>query len=191
MKAFQSYLKEIKLSRVFRHFKNKDVPVAIITAFRDSKPSGENYTYKENVQRNRVLAADIKNAKSYGFVYVEGHWQETMDDGTKKDVKEDSIMIIGRENDNGKLKGLLKKWIKQYNQDAALFKEEGTTDIVLLDQSGKTTNISNKFSLKKFEIGYTKLRGHGERVFSFSEWRAPLGWLGRWRERVLEERSNA
>jgi hypothetical protein len=191
MKAFQSYLKEISLSRVFRHFKNKDVPVAIITAFRDKKPSGEEYTYKENTQRNRVLAAKIRNAKSYGFVYVDGHWLETQDDGSKEAVSEDSILIIGRENDNGKLKGLLKKWIVEYNQDAALFKEEGTTEIVFLNQSGKTDTISNKFSLKKLEVGYTTLRGRRGRSFSFTESHIPHNWLGRWREMVLEERSNA
>ena len=46
MKTFKSHLKETTLSRVFRHFQNKNIPVGIITAFRDE------YDYKKNVKRN-------------------------------------------------------------------------------------------------------------------------------------------
>ena len=175
MKQLKNYLKETTLSRVFRHFQNKKIPVGIITAFRGAN------TYDENVKRNKVLAAKIKSA-GYGYFFVEGHWQEK--DGSETiDVKEDSIVVIGSENDNGKLKGLLKIWIKEYNQDAALFKDEGTIKVILLDKSGKGIEISNKFSLKKLEIGYTKLRGRGGRSFSFDEERDGLGWLGRMKER--------
>ena len=169
-------LKETTLSRVFRYFHNKKIPVGIITAFRSDK------SYKENVNRNKVLANKITSAK-YGYVYVEGYWQDKSD-GNKAAAKEDSILIIGRENDSGKLKGLLKKWIREYNQDAALFKDEGTTSIVLLKQSGTTKTISNSFSLKKLEIGYTKLRGRGGRSFSFDEEREGLGWLGQMIEKI-------
>ncbi len=101
MKTFKSHLKETTLSRVFRHFQNKKIPVGIITAFRRLK------SYKENVNRNKVLANKITSAK-YGYVYVEGYWQDKSD-GNKAAAKEDSILIVGRENDSGKLKGLLKK----------------------------------------------------------------------------------
>ncbi len=176
MKTFKTHLKETTLSRVFRHFQNKKIPVGIITAFRNE------FTHNQNEQRNKVLAGNITNA-GYGYVYVDGHWKEKSNGG-KVDVKEDSILIIGRENDNGKLKGLLKKWIREYNQDAALFKDEGTTSIVLLKQSGTTKTISNSFSLKKLEIGYTKLRGRGGRSFSFDEEREGLGWLGQMIEKI-------
>ena len=53
MKTFKSHLKETTLSRVFRHFQNKNIPVGIITAFRDE------FTYKQNVKRNKVLAGKI------------------------------------------------------------------------------------------------------------------------------------
>ena len=179
MKTFKSHLKETTLSRVFRHFKNKKIPVGIITAFRGTN------TYDENVKRNKVLAGKIKN-EGYGYFFVEGHWQET--DGDEKiDVKEDSIFVVGSNNDNGKLKGLFKKWLGAYNQEAALYKDAGTTTIVLLDKSGKGIEISNKFSLKKLEIGYTKLRGRSKSVFSFDEERDGEGWLGRM-ERLIKER---
>jgi|TARA_B100001971_G_scaffold30393_1_gene24743 hypothetical protein len=169
-------LKETTLSRVFRYFHNKKIPVGIITAFRSDK------SYKENVNRNKVLANKITSAK-YGYFYVEGHWQDKSD-GNKAAAKEDSIFIVGGENDNGKLKGLLKKWIREYNQDAALFKDEGTTSIALLEQSGNLINISNNFSLKKIEIGYTRLRGRGKKSFSFDEEREGLGWLGQMIEKI-------
>ena len=80
MKSFKSHLKETTLSRVFRHFQNKEIPVAIVTAFRGDK------TYEENVKSNKVLAGKIKSAK-YGYVYVDGHWLEKSGDD-KVDVKE-------------------------------------------------------------------------------------------------------
>ena len=65
-----------------------------------------------------------------------------------------------------------------------MFKDEGTTKVVLLDKSGKSTEISNKFSLKQLEFGYTKLHGRGGRSFSFDEERDGLGWLGRMKEKL-------
>ncbi len=106
MKTFKSHLKETTLSRVFRHFQNKKIPVGIITAFRDE------FEYGQNVKRNKVLASKIKKAR-YGFVYVDGHWKEKdKDTGELVDVNEDSILVVGSENDSGKLKGLFKKWVK-------------------------------------------------------------------------------
>ena len=186
MKTFKSHLKETTLSRVFRHFQNKKIPVGIITAFRDE------FTYKQNVKRNKVLAGKIKKAR-YGYVYVDGHWKEKDKDpksstyGELVDVNEDSILVIGSENDNGKLKGLLAKWVKEYNQDAALFKEEGTTEIHFINQSGSTDSFAQKFTQKKLEVGYTKLRGRSKSVFSFDEERDGEGWLGRM-ERLIKER---
>jgi len=181
MKTFKSHLKETTLSRVFRHFQNKNIPVGIITAFRDE------YDYKQNVKRNKVLAGKVKKAR-YGFIYVDGHWQEKdKDTGELVDVNEDSILVVGSENDNGKLKGLLTKWVKEYNQDAALFKDEATTEIHFINQSGNTDPFAQKFSQKKLEVGYTKLRGRSKSVFSFDEERDGEGWLGRM-ERLIKER---
>ena len=186
MKTFKSHLKETTLSRVFRHFQNKNIPVGIITAFRDE------FVYKQNVKRNKVQASKIKKPR-YGFIYVDCHWKEKDKDpksntyGELIDVNEDSILVIGSENDNGKLKGLLTKWVKEYNQDAALFKDEGTTEIHFINQSGSGEPFAQKFSQKKLEIGYTKLRGRSKSVFSFDEERDGEGWLGRM-ERLIKER---
>jgi len=94
MKRLDDYLKETTLSRVFRHFQNKNIPVGIITAFRDE------YDYKQNVKRNKVLASKIKKAR-YGFVYVDSHWKEKdKDTGELVDVNEDSILVVGSEKDS-------------------------------------------------------------------------------------------
>ena len=181
MKTFKSHLKETTLSRVFRHFQNPNIPVGIITAFRDE------FEYSQNVKRNKTLAGKIKKAR-YGYIYVDGHWKEKdKDTGELVDVNEDSILVIGSENDSGKLKGLLTKWVKEYNQDAALFKDEGTTEIHFITKSGNTDPFAQKFSQKKLEIGYTKLRGRSKSVFSFDEERDGEGWLGRM-ERLIKER---
>ena len=181
MKTFKSHLKETTLSRVFRHFQNKNIPVGIITAFRDE------FEYNQNIKRNKALAGKIKKAR-YGYIYVDGHWKEKdKDTGELVDVDEDSILVIGSKNDNGKLKGLLTKWVKEYNQEAALFKDEGTTEIHFIKQSGATDPFAQKFSQKKLEIGYTKLRGRSKSVFSFDEERDGEGWLGRM-ERLIKER---
>ena len=104
-----------------------------------------------------------------------------------KNIDEDSILVVGSEKDSGKLKGLFKKWGKEYNQEEDLFKDAGTTEIHFITKSGNTDPFAQKFSQKKLEIGYTKLRGRSKSVFSFDEERDGEGWLGRM-ERLIKER---
>ena len=174
--SVRSALSEIKLPRVYKHFQSKEYPVAIITAFRGGSETPE--IYKRNVANNRKLASEIR-AAGYGYDWVDGGWKESSGDGGElKDVEEDSILIVGRPNDGGKLFNLLIDKAKEYNQDGFLFKPEGETNIYILYQSGEIEQISNKFRLDKFEYGYTKLRGRGKgKVFSFHEERNSGGWI--------------
>ncbi len=166
-------LSEIKMARVNKHFRSSEYPVGIITAFRDGIP------YEQNKRRNQTVALELRKS-GYGYVYVDGAWKETTDDGSVVEVKEDSILVIGNTNDNGKLHRILLEKSKEYNQDAFLFKPKGGTDIYLIYQSGKREKLSNNFRLDKFEDGYTKLRGRGKgKVFSFHEERETGGWFGR------------
>lgn len=168
MQTLAGTLNETTLSRVYSHFKNKDIPVAIITAFRDDR------TRSQNISLNKQISSDAKSS-GYGYVYLDGAWQ---DPETKEESKEDSILVIGNKGDNGKLKGLVKKWVKKYNQDAALWKEENSTDVTLLYKGGKTEKLG-PFSPKTAAHGYSKLRGRGNRVFTFENAHIEKNWLGK------------
>jgi hypothetical protein len=162
-------LNETTLNRVRSHF-NSDRPVAILTAFRGS------FTYNDNVKRNKQLAAELKR-NGYGYVFVDGHWVEK-NGGNIDDSKEDSILAIGNENDSGKLKKLVIDQMKKYDQDAVLFKDTNSKDIVLLFQDGNVEKLG-KFSPDKVAQAYTKLRGRGGRSFVFEELREDRTWLER------------
>lgn len=165
----ESKLIETKLSRVFQHFASSAYPVATITAFRNE------YTHDQNLARNKDLARTIRE-NGYGFVFVDGGWIETTESGEKVPVEEDSILVIGKPNDNNKMFELLLAMTKKYNQDGFLFKPEGGLEISIVDKQGNLNKISNSFKLDKFEYGYTKLRGSGGRTYSFHEERdAPNG----------------
>ena len=130
-------INEVKLSRVLKHTKNKKIPLGIMSASR-----GEN-TSKVNKSLNKQLEADIKKI-GLGFFKVEGSFIEN--EGTPEEVKvlEDSIFIIGNENDTGELKNFLIKTTKKFKQESAVFKPEGDVVMFLLEPSG------NMFKLGPF-----------------------------------------
>jgi hypothetical protein len=148
----------------YSHFKENGYPIAIMSAFRGQ------FTYDQNVKRNRTLSTMVRS-DGFGFVWVNGYWEE--EDGLNKaDAREDSILIIGNENDNGRLKGSVKKWMKKYDQDSVIYKDEDGK-LGLLYQSGKYEDLG-EFSPKKMSHGYTKLRGRGDRAFVFEcSWSEP------------------
>lgn len=177
MKNYKQYLTEVKLSRVFNHFTNPDIPVGVITTFRKDKP------VEDGLRDNKILAQKLRSA-GYGYVWVDGAWKETDEEtGEKVDVEEDSILVVGNENDNGKLYKLLLDKTKEYNQDGFMFKPEGTTEVFIVDKNGTKDKIADGedgFKLDKFEYGYTTLRGGGAgKVFSFHEAYRELNWIGK------------
>jgi hypothetical protein len=103
-----------------------------MTAFQGS------HSYDQNVRRNQDLASKIR-AAGYGYFFVGGSY--VMADGQK--IVEDSIFIPGKDNDNGNLKGLLKKWCRDYGQESALYKPEKTTEGFLLYPNGDMTSIGS------------------------------------------------
>lgn len=177
----EEILNETTLNRALNHFKNEEIPVGIITAFRAS------YTKKENLVRNKTLALKLKEA-GYGYVYVDGGWIEKQDDGSKKNVTEDSILVIGNKNDSKKLEKLLIKLVKEYDQDGTLFKPEGTLDVFIMDGKGDKSQIGSDVVLKELEAGYTKLRGNGEKVFAFESIRVAKGVWGGYLDRLNEKK---
>jgi len=159
------------LSRVFKHTTSKERPFAMLTAFRGGQAERE-----ENVRRNKQLAAKIRN-EGYGFFYVDGYWIENEGTPEEEKVKEDSIFVVGKKDDNGRLKGLVRKWRKQYDQDAVLYREAGADSPILIFAT-KEEKIG-KLSLSKLGDIYTRLRGRGGKKFAFASTRDDIGWFAR------------
>ena len=107
-------LDEASLVRLWQHTQERNI--GIITAYRGR------YPVSENKKRNAQLQAEIRSA-GFGFYKVEGHYIEGYGSEVSKDVKEQAFLVIGdKGNDNGKLKGILKKLGTKYNQDSVLYK---------------------------------------------------------------------
>ena len=150
----------------------------IITAFRGD------FTYKENVNRNKQLASKIKKA-GFGYVFIDGHWIEA--DNPDTSGKEDSIMVNGTDSDLLKKLGI--KWMKEYNQDSVVFKPTGTNNADLIFQNGKTEKLGvvTEKELAKIKTdldrtsgsGFSKLRNRGERTFVFEGFRIDENWISK------------
>jgi len=140
-------LSEVKLSRVWKHLTTPETVVGIITGFR-----GE-FKKQDNIKRNNSILKTIRK-EGYGFFIVDGSWIE---DGER--VEEDSIFIIGSgEEDNIKLKNLLIKISKEYDQDAFVFKPSGENSYQIINKAGKTQITFNKVSFNTLSDIYTKMR---------------------------------
>lgn len=122
------------------------------------------------------LATDVSNA-GLGFTYMDGRWTyETGETGEER-----VLFIVGDEHDHGRLKGLLKKWVRDYDQEAAVIKPEGDTDAYLLDASGSETSVG-QFHPNRIGGIYTSLRNHPG-TFKFEEGFVEMGFA----ERLAEE----
>lgn len=130
---FYDYLKESSLSRIFKHSNTLESCYGVITAFRKE--------YKKiNKERNAKLASDVR-ASGYGYFFVIGSFIENKGMSDEEKVKEYSLFIIGDKNDNGRLKGLLKKWCKKYEQESVLYKPDDDTYIYSMDETGKMDKL--------------------------------------------------
>lgn len=164
-------MNESSLSRVWNHFYNEKIPVALISAFR------WNFPHQQNINRNRELAAMVRRA-GYGYVYVDGAWK---DDKTGELSYEDSILVIGNEDtSNLEFEKYLKQWQTLFDQDAVLVKKKGDKGIgTLLNKDGSEFSVG---SMKPNKVGelFTKLRGRGERTFTLEDVaRDELSWAGK------------
>ena len=163
-------LNEASIGRAYQHLINDEIPVAFITAFRGGQDN-----LKQNIMRNKRLAADIRR-EGYGYFFMEGGYIENKGTSEEVSVDEDSLFIIGTKSDNGRLKGHVKKWIKEYDQDAALFKPQGSSNIFLLKNTGDMIDLGT-FSVGKAADGFSRIRG---REFHFESVRMPeKNWISR------------
>ena len=163
------HVNETSLSRVWSHTKNQR-PYAIITAFR-----GE-YTYEENVSRNKELAAYFRE-NGYGFFYIDGYWIENQGTPREKLVKEDSIFVVGpKENERIFLIRMI-NLADIYDQEGVLVKT--SNGINIYNKTGKIVHQLN--SLVPGQLGqiYSQLRNRRQGKFTFTEERDDLGWIDR------------
>lgn len=76
----------------------------------------------------------------------------------------------------------MQEWADKYDQESVLFKPEGTTKASLLYGNGNMEPLGNISPDKVADI-YTKLKGRGERTFTFEKAVYPFTWG----ERTLRE----
>jgi len=118
-------LTETSLTRIHQHTKNRNT--GMVSAFRSM------YDLSDNLRRTSLLEADIKSS-GFAFIkmkgrYIEGYGTE----GEKSPSDEISFLVIGSSgNDNGKLKGYMRRWGSEYNQDSVLYKPFDSDNAVLI-----------------------------------------------------------
>jgi hypothetical protein len=166
IKAGRYDLNEASLGRIYQHVVSnpKMKNWGVVTASR-----GE-LTAAENKKRNKDLEADLRKM-GYGFVHVDGMWQECRKpdteykdcpDDMKVPTQEKSLFIPNISKDDVQSLG------KKYEQDSVLFADEETKakgEATFIDsKSGESFNIG-KFSPGKIAQGYSKLKGG--QVFTF------------------------
>lgn len=168
MKAGRYDLDESSLGRIHQHIVSnpKVKNWGVVTASR-----GE-LTPAENAKRNKELENDLRKL-GYGFVHVDGMWQECRKPNTEyKDCPDD--MKVPTEEKSLFIPNISKEHIqslgKKYQQDSVLFADEATKakgEATFIDsKSGEAFNIG-KFAPGKIAQGYSKLKGG--KVFTFLE----------------------
>lgn len=171
IKGFNEYLTETTLSRVWSTFNDRAITSGIISASRAE------HSAAENAARTMDLASKVR-AAGYGYVFVDGQWVEMGPTGLAAPVKETSLVIRGSANDNGKLKGFLRKWMHEYDQEGIIFKPEGETYVIVMTEYGPETHIGS-FHPNNAAATMTKLRGRGDRSFVFESAYTAMGYAGR------------
>ena len=166
IKAGRYDINEASLGRIYQHVVSnpKMKNWGVVTASR-----GE-LTPAENKQRNKELENDLRKL-GYGFVHVDGMWQECRKPDTEyKDCPDD--MKVPTEEKSLFIPNISQKDIqalgKKYQQDSVLFADEKTKEkgeATFIDsKSGEAFNIG-KFAPGKVAQGYSKMKGG--KVFTF------------------------
>jgi hypothetical protein len=166
IKAGRYDINEASLGRIYQHVVSnpKMKNWGVVTASR-----GE-LTPAENKQRNKELENDLRKL-GYGFVHVDGMWQECRKPDTEyKDCPDD--MKVPTEEKSLFIPNISQQHIqalgKKYQQDSVLFaddKAKANGEATFIDsKSGESFNIG-KFSPGKIAQGYSKMKGG--KVFTF------------------------
>ena len=180
-------LNEASIARLWKHTEERNI--GIVTAFRGR------YTVQENRKRNAQLQNDIR-AAGYGFYKAKGHYIEGYGSEASKDVSEEVFLVIGdKGDDNGRLKGFLKKAGAKYNQKSVFYK--AFTDKAVLigtqskDEEGRPVDfpgLNVEYSVGTFQpmkMGqfYTKMKG---KPFVFESYEEAESFMGKWVRHIIE-----
>lgn len=161
-------INESSLSRVWKHFENKNT-VVILTAFRGDKSSSE------NIKNNKDIASKIKS-EGFGYFFVDGYWIENKGESDERKVSEDSIFCIADETRSEDLINLAHKLANEYNQDAIFVKT--ANEVYLYFKNGDKDKLTG--GLKPGKIGdfYTQLRNNKKsNTFVFEGARTNYGFF--------------
>lgn len=130
------------LSRVYDHTQKRNI--AALTAYR-GVPSNATEAEKQkqahlNKSNNAKLHKMIRDA-GFGFIPVKGRYVENQGTEHERAVTEESFLIIGTADEQGKkdLLTLAKKWGKEFGQDSIMFKPYDETNAYLHFTSGDDT----------------------------------------------------
>jgi hypothetical protein len=156
---FHEYLTETSLSRVWMHFTEPSEESAVMSA------SKHEFSAQVNASRTLELASKIR-AAGFGYIYVDGRYNGT---------EETSIAIFGGKN--GKLKGYLRQWQKDYDQESILYKPDGTDHAFLLFNEREVVDVGVFHPNRAGEF-MTALRGRPG-TFVFEQAYGSMGFFGR------------
>lgn len=173
-------INESSLSRVWQHFKDKNTTVVILTGFRGDLEKSK------NTQRNKAIAADLKNA-GYGYFYVDGYWIENKGTKEERKVSEDSIFAITTNlNKSNDLVQLAHKLGNKYNQDAIFAKTP--KEVKLIFKDGSSEKLTGGLKPGKLGDFYTKLRNNKKsNTFVFEKERDGKGFFTSFKEYIQEK----
>lgn len=166
-KAFIAQYREVTgttLSRLWQHYESNS-PFGIITAFKKAD------TLEKNIADNMDMAREIRRA-GYGYVWLKGYWAPHGVQADERDV-EDSLFVVGTPKKENELKKLLVRLMRQYDQQAILWK--GVDGMVYQMDVAGTVVPAGVFHPDRISQAYSKiLRGkHAGREFTFaSAWQA-------------------
>ena len=164
----KSKIHEASLKRVMNHVSGKTTnSFGIVTSFRGSE------TKKVNLENNKKLGNMIRSF-GYGFLKLDGHWNECSDHNIDyKDCPESEKSVV-REPAYF-IPNITKKEIiqlgKKFQQDSVVYKGPDTDGkIFLLSKSGSVLEKWNKLSVGNLSQGFSKIKG---KSFTFEgyEWR--------------------
>jgi hypothetical protein len=179
LKKFKNFINEAGLSRVWQQTNDKSVAYAIITAFRSER------TLTQNRAENRKLTAELRK-NGFGFIKLDGFWIENEGTPEEIEVEEESFFITAPSNESGELKGLIRKMVKAYNQEAAVFRPADTKDgSAYLIKNNMGEEQIGKATFSKVGSIYSRMRGRASKTFVFERavW-SKLNWISALSERV-------